>query len=484
MGKGHVLDDGTWDDLGMDEVFDLVDGTTTTAGRAFLYGALRAPLTDAEELGRRRDEVAALLADPEERRRVRETLRRAVRDDEVDVFGRLGDDERKGAWKKAVYPLLAAAEIAAAVLWALSGLPGFLAFLVLTCTNITVHYLEKMRLAQRAAVLCAFHWVLVEGRLIQRSRMRSFARERALLAQMLPRCRKLMNRTALFLPRGPAVDVMQVFAEYLNMTLLLEAISCVYSLHECAARRDDLLAIWAAVGAIDALSGVAVRAAERPMVSLPSYLPGEARIRASAVVHPALGDPVANPASLRRPGIVLTGVNMSGKSTYLRTVAVNQILAQSVGMVFARDYECGLFRVASSMARADNLAGGESLYLCEARRILAILSLAGSEGPPVLAFLDEVFSGTNSPERIAITIALLGHLEREGAVVLLATHDLEIPGRMAGGHECIHLRDSASGEGMRFDFKLEPGIVTERNAAKLLGLLGYPKAMLERIRYD
>ena len=101
----------------------------------------------------------------------------------------------------------------------------------------------------------------------------------------------------------------------------------------------------------------------------------------------------------------------------------------------------------------------------------------------MLAFLDEVFSGTNSPERVAITIALLEHLAERKAVSLLATHDLEIPHRVGSGYECLHLRDSASGEGLAFDFKLEPGVVTERNAAKLLRLLGYPPGMLDRIRY-
>lgn len=481
---GHVLDDGTWSDLGLDDVFDLVDGTTTTAGRAFLYAALRAPLTDLGELEHRREEMAALLSDPEELQRARDPLRRASRDDDVDVFGFLGDGAGKGAWKKAVYPLLAAAEVGSVVLLVLTGLPGFLVFLAVTINNIVVHYVEKMRLAERSAVLAAFHRVLMDGRLILRSRTRRFARERALLAERLPRCRRLRRRTALFLPKGAAVDIMQMVVEYVNMTLLLEAISCVFSLRECVALRKDLLEIWRAVGAVDALSGAAHRAAGRRTVSTPAYAPGEAGIRAAEVVHPALEDPVANPASLRSPGVVLTGANMSGKSTYLRSVAVNQILAQSLALVFARGYSCGLFRIASSMARADDLGRGESLYLSEARRILSILSLADRGGPPVLAFLDEVFSGTNSPERVAITIALLEHLEERRAVSLLATHDLEIPARLGGGYECLHLRDSAGAEGMRFDFKLEPGVVKERNAAKLLGLLGYPASLLERIRFD
>jgi DNA mismatch repair ATPase MutS len=480
---GHVLDDGTWNDLAMDDIFDLVDGTTTTAGRAFLYAALRAPLFDVGELERRRAEAAALLSDAGELARVRKPLRKAARDDEVDVFGFLGEDAGRGAWKKFVYPLLAAAEIAASILWAFTGLPGFLAFLAVTCNNIVVHYLEKMRLAERSAVLSAFHRVLVSGRRILGSRMRRFARERAVLADRLPRLRKLMRKTAFFIPRGTAVDILQMFMEYVNMTLLLEAIACVFSLRECVARREDLLEIWRAVGAVDALSGAAARARERGMASVPDYAPGEARIRAAAVVHPALAHPVPNPASLQPPGFVLTGANMSGKSTYLRAVAVNQILAQSVALVFAREYSCGLFRVVSSMSRADDLGRGDSLYLAEGRRVLAILTMAERDGPPVLAFLDEVFSGTNSPERVAITVALLETLAERKAVSLLATHDLEIPLRMGIGYECLHLRDSVSGEGLAFDFKLEQGIVTERNAAKLLRLLGYPAGMLDRIRY-
>jgi DNA mismatch repair ATPase MutS len=177
-------------------------------------------------------------------------------------------------------------------------------------------------------------------------------------------------------------------------------------------------------------------------------------------------------------GIIVTGSNMSGKSTFLRTLGVNQVLAMTICVAFARRYRVSPLLTMSSITNRDSLLDAESHYLVEARRLLALMA-AGRGGHPALLIIDEILSGTNSEERIEASIRILRHFAGLQCLAVAATHDRPIAAALDGAYVNIHFTHSIDGEGLEFDYRLHEGIVEAGNAFRLLRLLGYPEEILD-----
>jgi DNA mismatch repair ATPase MutS len=191
---------------------------------------------------------------------------------------------------------------------------------------------------------------------------------------------------------------------------------------------------------------------------------------------------VPNSIALAPPhGLLVTGSNMSGKSTFLRTVGVNVVLAQTINTCFARTYEAPVYQVRTCIGRADDLIAGKSYYLVEVESVLALVN-AGERPEPHLFIFDELFRGTNAVERIAAAEAVLHTLIAGGKphIVLAATHDGELVDLLAGSYAVCHFGDAVGPEGLVFDYQLAAGPATSRNAIALLELNGAPESLVQR----
>lgn len=228
------------------------------------------------------------------------------------------------------------------------------------------------------------------------------------------------------------------------------------------------------------LEGLAVWAGVRhdyPAWAMPRVGEATQGVEGSAVGHPliAAGARVANPVALAGPGAlwVLTGSNMSGKSTYERTLGVNLVLAYAGAPVCAERFACGRFAVHTSMRNVDNLEKSVSSFYAELARMKRIVEAARG-GAPVLFLLDEIFRGTNSEDRIAGARTVLQNLQRAGALGLVSTHDLELGhwGETAPGVAAYHFEEQYQGGRIVFDYKLRPGVSRTRNALALMRLVG------------
>jgi DNA mismatch repair ATPase MutS len=170
--------------------------------------------------------------------------------------------------------------------------------------------------------------------------------------------------------------------------------------------------------------------------------------------------------------LVVTGSNMSGKSTLLRTVGVNAVLAQAGAPVCAASMTLTPLQIGASLRAQDSLEAGVSRFFAEIKRLHAILSLA-THKPPVLFLLDEILNGTNSQDRREGAEAIIRQLLERGAVGLVTTHDLalsELANMRPGAN--VHFQDTLEGDRLFFDYRLRPGVVTRRNALDLMRLVG------------
>ena len=233
-----------------------------------------------------------------------------------------------------------------------------------------------------------------------------------------------------------------------------------------------------------AISVASYRAGQAEWIR-PRFRPAGAPAVLTDVRHPLVDDAVPNTITLRPAhGILVTGSNMSGKSTFLRTVGVTAVLAQTIHTCLAADYEAPVFAVRSCIGRADDLVAGKSYYIVEVEALLALVR-ASVDAAPHLFLLDELFRGTNAVERIAAGHAVLGELRRGRPGAEAARGDRGHARRRAGrpAPRCVRglsLRRRGRSDGLVFDHRLRPGPATSRNAIALLRIHGAPQTLLDR----
>lgn len=243
------------------------------------------------------------------------------------------------------------------------------------------------------------------------------------------------------------------------------------------------------LGEWEALASLAGLAHDNPTWVYPTIemkADGKQTVTGRSVGHPLIpaDSRIANDVAIGPPGtfLMVTGSNMSGKSTLLRAVGANVVLAQAGAPVCAEQFTLPPILLATSMRIHDSLADGVSFYMAELRRLKQIVDAArqrqADSGRTLLFLLDEILQGTNTAERQIAVRRVLSHLLHEGAIGAISTHDLQLAAdsTLAGASRAVHFRETIHSEGgrqeMTFDYRLREGLATTSNALKLLEIVG------------
>ena len=239
-----------------------------------------------------------------------------------------------------------------------------------------------------------------------------------------------------------------------------------------------------ALAQLEALCCLATLAHDRPALTFPVLASGTPRLVAAAVGHPLLPNPVRNDFSLPESSsaYLVTGSNMSGKTTLLRAVGINCVLALAGAPVCAERFELTSLQVLTSMRVKDSLERGVSYFYAEVQRIKALLDAAKAAQGHALFLLDEILLGTNTRERQIASREVIRLLLQTGAIGAVSTHDLSLAALAEGSDgrvRNVHFRDHLEGEEMRFDYRLREGVVETTNALRVLRLAGVPIADVE-----
>ncbi|HEX2163680.1 MAG TPA: MutS family DNA mismatch repair protein, partial [Thermoanaerobaculia bacterium] len=242
-----------------------------------------------------------------------------------------------------------------------------------------------------------------------------------------------------------------------------------------------------ALGELEALAALAALAHDEPEWTFPRIVEeGAPTLAARALAHPLLpaGSRVANDVALGPPGsfLLLTGSNMSGKSTLLRAIGANVVLAQAGGPVCAAELALPPVVLGTSVVVEDSLGDGVSFFMAELLRLKQVVDLAHAApaaGRTLLFLLDEVLRGTNNRERREALRRVIAHLTASGAIGAVSTHDLELGDlpEIAAAAVPVHFRETVHPPGtpgppMSFDYRLRPGPATTTNALRLLEMVG------------
>lgn len=252
---------------------------------------------------------------------------------------------------------------------------------------------------------------------------------------------------------------------------------CLIAVEKWRINSGSYLEKWINVLAeLEALASLALIAYDHPDWAIPQLYDDQPRLFVSQAGHPLLPeDRICNDIGTMREGQVylITGSNMSGKSTLLRTAGINLVLAYAGAPVCAKEFHCSIFSIYTSMRIRDDLRSNISSFYAELLRIKKMID-AAKRDESVFFLLDEIFRGTNSRDRHAGARVLVSQLSDEGAVGLVSTHDVEL-GNLADENNKIknfHFREEYVKGQLQFDYKLRPGISNTRNAVYLMKMAG------------
>ena len=254
-------------------------------------------------------------------------------------------------------------------------------------------------------------------------------------------------------------------------------------------RQGGRIRVWLdALADLEALVSISAYAFERPEDRAPELVDGDAPlVRAEGLAHPLLPRATAVRNDLALGGeapalLVVSGSNMSGKSTLLRSLGINVVLALAGAPVRARNFRLARVQLGASIRAEDSLADGVSRFYAEVRRLRQIADLAAAAPPPLCFLADELLAGTNSHDRRIGGAAVVGALVRRGAIGLVTTHDLalaELAAQLGGAN--VHFEDLVTDDpspeaALRFDYTLRPGPIDPRrtNALRLMRAVGLP----------
>jgi DNA mismatch repair ATPase MutS len=269
--------------------------------------------------------------------------------------------------------------------------------------------------------------------------------------------------------------ILFVGKELLNIFFLLEPNILFHAFQLLEEKKSDIENIFAYVGEIDLLQSLAQLQKELPYYCRPQWI--EAGLQTTDMYHPLIEDCIPNTFHTDGKSLLLTGSNMSGKTTFIRTIALNVLCAQTLDMCFARSFSSQRMMIHSAINLHDNLLESHSFYMKEVLAVKEMLEKS-QQNTLNLFILDEIFKGTNTPERIASSKAVLSELAKNGNIVFASTHDIELADLLAGEYELYHFCEQIEDHQLHFDYKLKQGKLTQRNAIRLLEIEHYPETVI------
>jgi energy-coupling factor transporter ATP-binding protein EcfA2 len=477
------IDNITWNDLELDRIYNDMNITQSNCGAEYLYALLRKP-ADEEKLLSERHQMSEKI---KEDRDLRLNLQR--------VFFRLGKVYGASAYEMLLHcrtalhiPALFHVGIFLFTLIAIIALfinpwvGGCLCVLALFVSLYT-YYKAVLRIPDSGRwYLKNFSKMLKAADKIVKINSPELKPYLYELQEIL-KCFRGVRLQSVFLASGTGIvsDAYELVLDYICILTHVDVLATGSITTKVRENFSKARRLFEILGFLDAMTAIANYKLLLPFYSVPEFVnEGTKDIKGFIVeelYHPDVLEPVPNSITATN-GIVLTGSNASGKSTFLKAVALNGILAQTIYLSTSRRYQGYFCKVYTSMTLRDSIENRDSYFLAEIKSLKRILEASKKER--VLCCIDEVFRGTNTPERIAASTEILESLGDGNTICLAATHDIELARLLQGTYDNYYFMEQVLEGEITFDYKLLKGISYTGNALKLLKAYGYPEDIVER----
>lgn len=476
----HQIDDITWNDLDMDSLYKRMNTSCSAAGDEYLYYRLRTPIYDKSEMEHMESRIGYFMEHEKERRDVQGMLLSLGRTGKYSIYEYLDNLDTLGERKNAGYFLSILLLIASVGLMFVSLPVGMVAMLGMLCHNMVGYYKEYKQIDPYITSFRYINRLIDSAQQLGRREIPGIAEEQGRLRDCSRQMKGFVRNTYLivFTEKGNG-NPLGVLTDYLRMIFYLDLIQFNNALRAVRGHMSQVDEMITLFGQIDA--AVVIGSYRHSLTD--GYCVPDIRfewdtgrhIEIEDLYHPLLTNAVKNSVSTDK-GVLITGSNASGKSTFLRAVAMCSLLAQTIHTCPAGRYAAPVLRIYSSMSLKDDLLGGQSYYMVEIRsikRILGQVQQAEKERCYVLCFVDEVLRGTNTVERIAASTQIMRMLSVSHSFCFAATHDVELTKLLDKEYNNYHFEERIEEDDIFFPYKLLKGPATTRNAIALLRMLGY-----------
>lgn len=473
------IDDITWNDLDMDKIFMMIDNTHSSVGRDVLYKLLRKPVTDKAELEKREQLIEYFDTHEKERTRI------------MMYFAEMGFVRKISIsdYMKNLFELKAGSNVFHYMMWVciiiavlytffVEPITGVMLIIAACGMSIITYYKLKSRIDSYFECVRQIVTMVDAAKKIKALNIDELSEYNDFFDETIHRFAGIMH--GLFVVTSTKQNngsIGDVIMEYVKMFTHIDLIKFNSILKNFNRNYEHVTKMMDTLGYIEAMISVASFRHLLPYMCTPEFTDG-GRMKIKDVYHLALNSPVANSLDESKP-VLITGSNASGKSTFLKSVAINALLAQTVNTCPAEEYSAPFYRIYSSMALADNIEAGESYYIVEIKSLKRIVDAAGKPGAKILCFIDEVLRGTNTVERIAASSEILKNLASNGVMCFAATHDIELTHILEDYYSNYHFTEEVEDDNVVFSYVLQNGRATSRNAIKLLKIIGYDNAIID-----
>lgn len=479
-----VVDDITWNDLGMDAIFKRMNITNSSVGQEYLYKMLRIPSNDTKVL-KETDRLAEFFdANPDVRMSVQKEYvnmgyaRHISVSDYIGLLVELKSDSNFIHYVSGVFLVFALA-----VCLLFNATIGIMLMIAAVSLSIISYYKYKAKVEPYFMCIIQLVKMLNTADSISKLGYKELETYNAEFKEICGSFSNVVKNSGLIVSGNVNGSLAEMVLEYVRMFTHVDLIKFNNMVKQLGRREDDVYRLMDRLGFIEACISVA---SFRRMLSYWSKPVFDEKHSGNTNVHmdlkeayhPMIENFVANSIYADKH-ILLTGSNASGKSTFLKTVAINALLSQAIYTSVSKEYRAPMFRIYSSMSLRDDLSNNNSYYIVEIKSLKRILDAVASESDmPVLCFVDEVLRGTNTVERIAASSEILKSLRYQNVLCFAATHDIELTSLLEKYYYNYHFQEEVTDDDVKFNYKLFKGPATTRNAIKLLNIIGYNKEII------
>lgn len=474
------IDEITWNDLSMDSIFEKINTTESSPGEQYLYNILREPLYDEEKLKYRDKLIKFFQTHEKERKKIQYILAKLGKKRNCfisDYFYNSKGEKRKSNLN--FYRALAILPIAGICITFLNPYIGLVIVSIACVTNVLVYYIDQNNIKYKIESFKYIVQIVKVADLILKENLEELEIYNKKLKKAITLIKSIKNASFTLGNNGTDVGVMN---EYISIIFLLDLINYEKISNTLIEKSEEFKIIFEVVGIIDSSISIASYRERLKGYVTPELVKclgkQDATIIFKDINHPLMKEQVSNSMKVS-DSILITGSNASGKSTFLKTVAINIILAQTIYTCLAKEFKCCYFKIYTSMALKDDIFNNESYYIAETKSLKRIIDALNCD-IPTICFIDEILRGTNTVERISASSQVLKYLTSNNCICVAATHDVELTYILERYFSNYHFEEKIIDNQITFDYLVHQGRSNTQNAIRLLGILGYSDAIVKK----
>jgi hypothetical protein len=474
----HVISDKTCNDLDFQEFFMFMDRTTSKVGQQYYYDTLRTIPKDREKFTIQEYLIKELETNSKLRLEIQYHLNKLVDYKTFYITYLFQDEHIKPPKWFFVMRLLSFTSILSILMMPFN--PQLLFVLLgVFIINMGFHYWNKRNLYEYLGPipqLLKLNEVAKE--LIKNDLFKVIAKD---LPTSIKTIDKVRNRMSFFrLEAKLESDLEMAFwfmLEVIKTLFLLEPLLLFGVLKRLDTKRKEIDNVFSFVGYIDSLISIISLRQSVNNYCFPEINNINKSIVGQDIYHPLIPDCIPNSIITDSKSILLTGSNMSGKTTFIRTIGINSISAMTINTCFASQFKLPVLKLYSAIRISDDLMNDKSYYFEEVLTIKNMIEKSQSNDSN-LFLLDEIFKGTNTIERISAGKAVLSVLANKDNIVFVSTHDIELTNMLHDEYDLYHFSEQVKNNTVDFDYKLKKGKSESRNAIMILKINNYPENII------